>query len=333
MTGDERKPLNRRRFLSIFAGLTAAGAMPDPRPPENGAKVFSWSGNALGAQARMEIHHPDRQLARDAVAAVSDAAERLEGVFSLYRPSSQLSRLNRDGVLERPDHHMLRLLSECRQYHRLTGGAFDVSVQPLWQLGSDPARRAARNLVNFRRVSFNSACVRLHGRHMQLTFNGVAQGYITDRMVEILRSYGLHNVLVDFGEVRALGHNTMAGRPWKVALAPGDAATLPATRLMLSDRAIATSVPLTSTVTAPGRSPHLFDPFTGSCPSLYRTLSVIAADACEADALSTAFSVMPLDEIRQVLQRRRSLAVQLTDHRGRRIRLTAGNASGRHAAA
>jgi hypothetical protein len=39
----------------------------------------------------------------------------------------------------------------------------------------------------------------------ELTLNGVAQGYITDRIAELLARRGYRNVLVDLGEVRALG--------------------------------------------------------------------------------------------------------------------------------
>ena len=77
---------------------------------------------------------------------------RLEGIFSLYREDSALSRLNRQGYLDDPPADLLQLLSVSLRYGRLTGGAFDPTVQPLWQLyaghfsqpGADPAGPSAQ---------------------------------------------------------------------------------------------------------------------------------------------------------------------------------------------
>ena len=40
---------------------------------------------------------------------------------------------------------------------------------------------------------------------MSITLNGIAQGYITDKVTELLASFGISNTLVNMGEYRALG--------------------------------------------------------------------------------------------------------------------------------
>jgi len=55
----------------------------------------------------------------------------------------------------------------------------------------------------------------------------------------------------------------------------------------------------------------LFDPATGRSPSLYRSVSVVAATATEADALSTAFSLMPLSRIEAVIGSRPGVQARL----------------------
>ena len=60
-----------------------------------------------------------------------------------------------------------------------------------------------------------------------------------------------------------------------------------------------------------GRFTHLFDPRTGRSPALYRTVSVIAPTATEADALSTAFSLMPASHIREIAAARTGVQVRL----------------------
>jgi thiamine biosynthesis lipoprotein len=54
---------------------------------------------------------------------------------------------------------------------------------------------------------------------------------------------------------------------------------------------------------AAGRFNHIFDPSTGRTSWRYLSISVIAPTATVADALSTAFSLMPLDRIREIVSR------------------------------
>ena len=125
--------LTRRRFIAITA---AAGGL--PLLPIASARADSrlrvWSGTALGCDATLQIHHPDAATADRLIAASLAEVERLERIMSLYRPDSALSRLNRDGTLENPPFDLVRVLSESRRYGAISGGAFDVTVQPLWDL-------------------------------------------------------------------------------------------------------------------------------------------------------------------------------------------------------
>ena len=120
---------SRRRFLGILAGSAAALAAPEAH-----AAAYRWRGRALGAEVSLTLAHPDRAAAEAAVEACLDEVERLEALFSLYHPDSALGRLNRTGLLEDPGHDMVRLLSQAQAIARLTGGAFDVTMQPLWRL-------------------------------------------------------------------------------------------------------------------------------------------------------------------------------------------------------
>ncbi len=60
-------------------------------------------------------------------------AERLENIFSLYRPDSEIVRLNHTGALASPAPEMVELLGICRTCWQLSDGLFDPTVQPLWQ--------------------------------------------------------------------------------------------------------------------------------------------------------------------------------------------------------
>ncbi|NIR60638.1 MAG: FAD:protein FMN transferase, partial [Gammaproteobacteria bacterium] len=292
-----------------------------------------WSGAALGAPARIILHHPERAQARAAVAACLAEIERLETEFSLYRPDSALRRLNRDGRLEAPSHDMRRLLGESLRFGALSEGAFDVSVQPLWRLyaehfGAHPEARegpapaqVSRALarVDYRRIELTPERVRL-GPGMALTLNGIAQGYITDRVADLLRARGWSNVLIDLGEIRALDTRP-DGRPWSVRLADPAGPPEPRLALALANRALATSAGWGTPFERSGRHHHLLDPGTGRSRNAYRSVTVLAPRATTADALSTALFLMPGPRAETLLRQAGADAAWLIHADGRRERI------------
>src|ERR1035437_2263007 len=84
----------------------------------------------------------------------------------------------------------------------------------------------------------------------------------------------------------------------------------------LVDRAVATSAGAGFRFDTKGRFTHLFDPSTGRSPSLYSTVSVIAPTATEADALSTAFSLMPVSRIRDIVSTRPNVQAHIVEADG-----------------
>ncbi|CUH52026.1 FAD:protein FMN transferase [Shimia marina] len=273
--------INRRRFLTIAAASAALPAGVALAATE----TATWSGVALGAPAQMKIVGMTDAQAAPIFAQVSAELDRLEGIFSLYR-DSELTRLNRNGVLSTPSAEMLDVLELSAALNRASGGAFDASVQPLWLAkGGQGDVDAAKALVGWDAVSFDAEAVRFETPGMALTLNGVAQGYVTDRVVAILRDAGLTDVLMDMGEVAALGHRA-DGAAWVAGVSTPAGEIVE--RVQLSDRALATSAPM-ATVLA-GADAHIFGP--DGAEGGVALASVSAPSAAVADGLSTALCLM-----------------------------------------
>ena len=316
--------IGRRRFLSITAatcglGLIGKGAAGDT------AAFDTWQGTALGAHASIKLHHPDPDVARALIGGARAEIERLERVFSLYRPDSAVSRLNRDGVLDAPPLDLVRLLAEAGRYAAITEGAFDITVQPLWRLyarhfgrrdaepdGPSPEAVAeALALVDHRAVSIDPSRVAFERPGMAITLNGIAQGYITDRVAALFRREGLDHVLIDLGELRALGRHP-EGRPWHVGLKEPRRPDRSDRTLDLDNVALATSAGYGTRFDDSGRHHHLLDPRSGRSSNRYLSISVRADTATEADALSTG--LFHLDEARSaaVVRQRNGVAAFVT---------------------
>ncbi len=320
--------LTRRRMISIVATAAGAAFLTGSRMAR-AADAVRWQGSALGAQVSIDIYHPDRAEAERLVEQCIRDVRRLEQQFSLYRANSAICSLNRSGILVSPDPDMVALLKASLHFGDLTDGAFDPTVQPLWQLyaahfssekpdpeGPSPQRLAeALAKVGHRDLLVSADRIALVKHGAAVTLNGIAQGYATDRVVDRLRSAGLSTTLVNMGEIRAIGARP-EGTPWRIGLADPDKPGALTETVDLVDRAVATSAGAGFRFDPKGRFTHLFDPATGRSPSLYSTVSVIAPTATEADALSTAFSLMPVSRIRDIVSIRPNVQARMVNSGG-----------------
>lgn len=274
----------RRRFLALSACALAT-------PARAGAR-HAWQGTALGADVALTVRGGSAEAAR---AFFAEAARSLRGVerqFSLFS-GSELRRLNALGRLAHPSAEMLAVLRLAAAVHKATGGAFDPTVQPLWQarrLGQDEAAAAA--LVGWEGVRFDPSEVRLARSGMALTLNGIAQGFAADRLAEVAARHRLAEVLVDAGEIRALGP-----APWDAVIEAPAGRVL--RRLALRERALATSAAYGTRIGPAGDRPHIIGP-AGQAPR-WALVSISADRAMLADALSTAAVLMERPTIDRAL--------------------------------
>ena len=290
--------LTRRRFISIAAAsLVAAPAF-----------AQRWQGRALGAEVEITIRGP-KDIAVPALKAARDLLTRVEAQFNLFDDNSRISKLNRSGRLVRPDAMFTSLMQSSGAIHTATCGLFDPTVQPLWRAlaeGGDIAK--ARALIGWERVQHDRDLIKLDA-HQALTFNGIAQGYATDRIAELLGAAGLADTLVNIGEFRA------TGGPWTLGLSDPVLGHL-GTRTLRSG-AIATSSPMAVPLMGQGHILH------GSVRPRWSTVSVEARDATTADGFSTALTLAPLSLIRAVVGQFGIRAITLVDQQGQLMTIKA----------
>ena len=322
--------MSRRRFIAVSAvavgaPLLAVGVGRAQTRP------WRWEGRALGAPASIALYHSDPAHARAAIAAGLAELDRLEGVFSLYRPDSAVSALNRDGVLTDAPADLLSLLGRALTLAEISDGIYDPTVQPLWCLyrdhftapNPDPAGpspkaiAAARALVDWRALEIDPdrRRIALARPGMGLTLNSGAQGYITDRVAEVLRAHGFDRMLVDMGEPRALAAKP-DGSAWRIAIAnPADPARTVVT-LEVVDRCIATSGGYGTLFDATGQFTHILDPRTGGTAPALTGVSVVAATATLADGLATAMLLAPAERRHAILRAAGGIQAIYVDRQG-----------------
>lgn len=292
--------IHRRRVLTLLAAVAAT-------PLHAQQARTTWRGIALGADVSITLLGA-RAEAEAALEAARAEIVRMEGLFSLYQPESALSRLNATGRLEAVPADFSRLMTLVDRVHGASGGRFDPSVQPLWQALSAgqseaEARAATRAAIGWGKVGRGAGVTLAPG--MALTFNGIAQGFATDAVAELLAARGFVRQLVDIGEVRAgVGE-------WRIGLSDPELGLF--STLTLSRSALATSSP--RAMLLKGGAGHILGP-SGE-PARWSSVVVEAATAREADALSTAFCLMERAEIAALKAGWPSLrSITLVDARG-----------------
>lgn len=295
----------RRRVIRIVA---AAGGLPllvaAVRATAPSPQMFYWEGRVLDDEAELTLWHADAALCRRTFRKVRAEIARFERIFSLYDPESQISRLNADGELPSPAPELRALIEESQRFGAASAGAFDITVQPLWQLyqahfwsqihvEKDIVARAAevaRELVDFRRIDTSAARIAFARHGMGITLNSVAQGFITDAITEVLRNEGFDTAVVDLGEFRTLGRHP-DGRPWRIGIRNPPVSDNNRV-IELQDMALAVSGGYGTAFEPTGRFHHIFDPQSGASANRLADAAVTAPRCVTATALAVSLCVL-----------------------------------------
>ena len=297
--------IQRRQWLRWGSGLFAAGLAGTGAFAGVADRQLVWRERALigfGTTLWLRAAHNN---ADQLELALNDAVKAIRGVeadMSLFNPDSAVSRLNRDGVLHKPSAQLLSVLSLARHVSERSHGAFDVTVQPLWNVWSQaqasdslPDRKQLqlqRKLVNWRALEVNTDIVRLNAKGMGVSLNGIAQGYAADLVRSVLQSHGVMHALIDTGETATLG-NAPRDKPWRFGVESAASAKASQPEMTADGRAMATSSDAHMSFTPDHVHHHIFNPHTGDSPRYWSSATVIAPSCAMADALTKVFFMCP----------------------------------------
>ena len=191
--------------------------------------------------------------------------------------------LNKNGYVKNPHPDMLALINLSKKYAEMTDGAFDVTVQPLWNLYNEAFIKTNKppleseiektlSLVDWKSIYVSKDLINYEKKGMSSTLNGIAQGYITDNISEHLINSGINNTLVQLGEYRGIGDHP-DGRPWRLLLSNPEH-TDSIGQIEFTNAAVATSAGLGTPFDLTGKHHHIFDPKNGHNANNYLQVSV-----------------------------------------------------------
>lgn len=304
----------RRRFLTIMAGCMAS-AIPSTAVR---AEPVVWRGRALGAEAEIRLFGAETGRARQALLAARDTIRRMENLFSLYRAGTALNMLNASGTLKMPP-EFARLIGIVDRVHEISGGLFDPTVQPLMvalaraeQELSPAERQSLAERIGWTKVRKGRTEISFSRPGMAMTLNGIAQGFATDRVSDVLNAHGFDPHLVHVGEYRAGSTSARIGI--------GGASGAVLDTLEFRHSAVATSSPRGTRFQ--NGSGHIVQPGSVGIEPRWRSVSVHAETAAEADGLSTALALTATTDLAEkAVSEGRATAIWFEDRDGRLIRV------------
>jgi thiamine biosynthesis lipoprotein len=240
-----------------------------------------------------------------------DEITRIEGMLSLYKPSSEVANLNGRASSEAVpvSAELFQLLQRAIELSRETNGAFDLSIAPLvrcWGFmsgsGQPPTEEAiaeARAQVGYNFIELHARAARFTKPGMMLDFGAFGKGYAIDRAIEILRDGGVSAALLHGGTSTVYGF----GEPWKIAVEDETPKILSVVELR--DEALSVSAVWGKSFASQGRTfGHILDARTGRPSERAQLSAVVLGTAADSDALSTALLVEGPQGLDSILKNR-----------------------------
>jgi len=317
------------RKAALAVGLAVTLGASTTVSASNPCEGVERAREVMGSLARVVIcNPPDEASAAESAAAALDVFDRVDRVMSLYKPGSDLSRLNREGYPGPVvvDAALIGLLDTARALTRETHGTFDVTIKPLMdhygfyrELGFEAppgglagalALTGSDGLVVDPRT--NSASFRRDG--MGVDLGGIAKGFALDQAAALLRQRGVHGAILDLGRnLMFVGPGPVAQGRWLAAIADPVDSDGVAACVEVAEGALSTSSLSGRTIPIDGpggkRVGHILDPARGAAPGSALQATVWSPSATRADALSTALLLLDARSAKRVLAARGEAAV------------------------
>jgi len=298
--------------------------------------LIAVARHAMATRFEIVLHGENAVALRAAGEEALNEVERIEAQLSLYRPTSEIARVNARGAHEpvRVSPEVFRLIEQAHQLWSETGGAFDISIGPLvrcWGFMGGTGQMPTAEALAEARAKVGMNLIQLDSERLTVSFlregavldlGAIGKGHAVACAAELLREAGIASALIHGGTstIYAIGHPPQE-EAWKVAierpLESGEEAQRPLAIVPLTDEALSVSAIWGRSFQSAHKTyGHVIDPRTGQPCEKALLAVVILPSAAETDALSTALLTLGFeghDSIAHLRPGMRTLLVNRSD--------------------
>jgi thiamine biosynthesis lipoprotein len=300
---------NHLSFLigeAILLVVAFSCVYPGEAPPKPKPKRYEFAQKSMGVEFRIILYSLNPKTSQIAGQRAFQRIQALDQALSNFKNDSELMRLCRlaePGLPIPVSADLFRVLAISKRLHRLSMGAFEITIGPLSQLWMKSRRThklPSQKEIEKAKENVGSTWIRLdHARHtveflkkgLRLDLGGIAKGYAVDQALKTLTENGILSALVDGSGDIAVSAPPPQVPGWKIAISPrgGDIDQW----IYISHGAIATSGDRFGRVLLGGkRYSHIVDPKTGLGLVNSKAVTVFHRSCTYADALATTLSVL-----------------------------------------
>jgi thiamine biosynthesis lipoprotein len=304
-------------FLFIFLCISAPAQY----------KKYSFQQPKMGSPFNIVIYSLDSARAQQAAAATFKMIDTLNNIFSDYLPQSELNKLCAtagSGKWVNVSEPLFSILIKAYHASEMSNGTFDVTLSPvvrLWRTARREKRlpdrdslHAAKQKVGYKNIELDTLkkCVRLKKAGMQLDLGGIAKGETAQRAYGRLSEAGFPYSLLDAGGDIVAGNVPPEIQGWRVGINLPETEELMNRQLLLRNKAVTTSGDLYQYLELNGvRYSHIINPATGWALTTMRNVTVIADNGADADWLTKACSILPVQTAIKLVKKFPSAEVQI----------------------
>ncbi len=335
------------RVATVLFCVSFVGASQFSCARRGPVKVDSGHHLVMGTFARVVVVAESRGAGLKCIRAAMAEIHKVDELMSDYKSDSDIGRANKEAA-EGPvqvSESTYEVLRRSVEFSKLTNGAFDITVGPLMDLFGDAERKAvaptaeqiaeAKSKVGFEKLKLDNEnrTVQFAVDGMRLDLGGIAKGYAIDKAIEAAQNAGALGGMVDIGgDIRCFGSPPEGREHWLIAVQDPNATIAGTTgggllmTLKITDAAVATSGDYQQYVMIEGkRQSHIMNRQTGKSAEGLASVTIIADNATDADALATSVTVMGAEKGFALIEKRpETEAILITSGPEYRISKTSG---------
>lgn len=286
----------------------------------------------LGSPFEVTVVANDTVAANTYIDLAIAEVRRIENLISDWIPTTPISEINRNAGIKavKVNTEVFDLVQRANKISQITSGAFDISyasMDKIWKfdgsMKTKPTEDAIKNSVakiGYQNIILDpkeqSIFLKMEG--MKLGLGGIGQGYIADKVKELLFSKGCTSGIVNVsGDINAWGKQPN-GKPWTVGIVnPLNKNKIFAT-FPLENSAVETSGSYEKFVIFDGiRYSHIIDPRTGYPATGIVSVSVFAKQTEIADALATGIFVLGVEVGLDLVNQLKGIECIIVDDKGK----------------
>ena len=253
----------------------------------------------LGTVVEIQVRDADEQNAEDAITKAFTEVKRIDDLFTTYNEASPVWKINNSvDTIINIDSEIYNLIILCDSITKLSNGSFDVSLDNLtkaWGFYTDdpklPDRSAidsALSLSGWNNIKLIDENKIIKHNKVGLNFGAIAKGYAVDRAIDVLKTLGIKEALVNAG-----GEISVIGNDWIVGIQHPREINSIIKKIKLDGFTVATSGDYEQYFEVDGnRYHHILDPKTGYPSTGLQSVTIINKSNAFADALATGVFVM-----------------------------------------